>query len=131
MKKLKKELAEFTPERFNDHYRNLIDIAIPSSREYEMLHVLNFISDCQTAIDNVKEALQKLPDEPLAKRPDETHCPMCVEKERTIQLSANRIQHLENTLKIQDSNLQTLRDFRDEALKELNLIKGNQLKVCK
>ena len=131
MKKLLKELNEFTPERFNDHYRNLIDIAIPSSREYEMLYVLNFISDCQTAIEKVRGELQKLSDEPPEKQPDETHCPGCVEKERTIQLSANRIQHLENTLKIEDSNLQTLRDFKDEALKELNAIKGNQLKVCR
>lgn len=130
MEKLLKELQEFDHERFNHHYRNLIDIAIPSSGEYELLHVLTFISDCQTAIDKVKEALENLPNETMEKQPDESRCPVCQEKERIIQHSANRIQHLENMLKIQDSNLQKLQDFKDEALKELNLIKGNQLKVC-
>ena|GEM_PF-5991310 len=125
------ELAEFTPERFNDHYRNLIDIAIPSSREYELLHTLNFISTCQMAIDKVKKALEKLPDETPENQPGENHCPMCEAKEKTIQTAEKLIEQAEQRLKSKDDTIKTLQELKDEAMKALNSFTGKHLKVCK
>lgn len=78
MKKLEKELQEFNHERFNEHYRNLIDVAITSSREDEVLQTLSFLDSLQTFIEKVDETLKNFT--------HETHCPMCEAKEKTIQL---------------------------------------------
>lgn len=116
MKNLVKELQEFDHERFNEHYRNLIDVAITSSREDEVLQALSFLDSCQTFIDNVKEKLEK--------QPAETHCPVCKEKEKIIKIMEERI-------KTKDDSIDILKRLKDAAMKELNSINGEQLKVCK
>jgi hypothetical protein len=111
MKELLKELQEFDHERFNEHYRNLIDVAITLNREDEVLQALSFLDSCQTFIEKVKNTLENLP--------DETHCQHCAQKDKLLEL-ADELKGLlkeelekykEKCIKLTDENIRLYKEL--------------------
>jgi hypothetical protein len=139
---LKRELVEFTPERFNSVYRTLVDVAQTSDREYEVLDALSLITDCDLILQQVNETLKNLS--------DETHCQHCDDKEKMLELRNETIEMKNETIGLLKEELEKYKEkcrkLTDENLrlyKELetnekvinaqhNVIfgKNNNLKVC-
>lgn len=114
MESLKKRLDEFSHERFNEQYRNLIGITLDIKNEG--LEALNFISDCQALIEDLKENLKKLP--------EERHCPYCQEKGKIIELKDEKIKILNDKLYNCHEKLVT---YLEE---EAGINKVQNLKIC-
>lgn len=118
METLMNELREFDHERFNEHYRNLTDVAITSSRENEVLQALSFLDSCQTFIEKVKDTLENLP--------DETHCQHCAQKDKLLEL-ADELKGLlkeelekykEKCIKLTDENIRLYKELEAAATKK-------------
>lgn len=115
MKKLEKELQEIDHERFNWHYRNLIKIGQTAGElEYEMMDALHFIANCETIIEQIKEAIEK--------QPNGTQCQHCADKEKMIALQDEQISLLKEEI---ETNKRVI-DAQHKAI----FGKENNLKVC-
>jgi small-conductance mechanosensitive channel len=115
---LKRELEELTPELFNTVYRNLIDIAQTSDREYEVLDALSFISSCNLMLEKVNETLKNLQ--------DETHWQRCADKEKIIAFQEEKNSLLKEDLNKYKEKCSELTDENIQLYKELEATKGER-----
>ena len=123
LESLKRELEEFTPERFNTVLFNLIDIALTSGRELEVLDALSFIADCNLMLNQVGETLKNIP--------DETHCQRCEDKEKMLDLRNETIEMKNETIALLKEDLEKYRDKSIKLLEEkAGITQNNNLKVC-
>lgn len=90
LESLKRELKEFTPERFNTVYRNLIDVAQTYDREYEVLDALSFICSCNLMLEDVNETLKNIS--------DETHCQHCDDNEKLLDLQNETLENKDEAI---------------------------------
>jgi hypothetical protein len=137
MNNLQKELQEFNHERFNWHYRNLVDVAITATREDDILQTLSFLDSLQTFIEKIDETLKNFTDEPLVKQPDETHCVMCAAKEESIQALKKLNEELRKSYEEQRERVKTYEKIIENKEELIRILKGENgnppdryLKVC-
>jgi hypothetical protein len=122
LESLKRELVEFTPERFNTVYRTMIDVAQTSDREYEVLDALSLIADCDLILQQVNETLKNLP--------DEAHCERCADKEKLLELQNETIEMKDETIQLLKEDLEKYRDKSIKLLEEkAGITPNNNLKV--
>ncbi len=124
MENLKIELKKFGPEKFNEQYRNLIDIGQTANElEYEMLDALHFIKECETMFALTHEKLKKLP--------DENHCQHCDDKEKLLHLQKETLEMKDETIALLKEDLEKYRDKSIKLLEEkAGITQNNNLKVC-
>lgn len=113
MENLKIELQKFDHERFNQHYRALINIGQTAGElEYEMLDALHFIASCESIIEQIKEAIEKLP--------DETHCQHCDDNEKLLDLQNETLENKDEAIGLLKEELEKFkkkcRELTDENI---------------
>jgi len=99
------DIEEFSLERFNEHYRNLIDVGLSSGREQDMINTLSFITDFQILIEDLKTNMAAEPDE----------CHLCNIKDEKIQTLQKSIDLLEEIKSVQKAKIEKLENLLEQT----------------